>query len=128
MGDQQIENIIAKQRVYFLKGKTLDIIFRLGQLLKLRNVMKKYEKELLDALKQDLNKPAFEAYGTEIGLVLEEIRFAMNRLRKWAQPQKVRTSVVNFPSRSRIYTEPYGVVLIMSPWNYPVLLTLRRII
>ena len=128
MENKTIQDIIKAQRAYFAKGQTLDVEFRQRQLVKLRQAIKKYEEEILEALKKDLNKPQFEAYGTEIGLVLDEAKFALKHLRGWAKPRRVRTSIINFPSDSRIYPEPYGVALIMSPWNYPVLLTLDPLV
>ena len=129
MESKSIQEIIMAQRAYFAKGHTLDVEFRKRQLIKLRQSVKKYEEEILEALKRDLNKPRFEAYGTEIGLVLDEAKFALRHLKSWAKPKRVPTSVINFPSISRIYPEPYGVTLIMSPpWNYPVLLTLDPLV
>ncbi|WP_394922992.1 aldehyde dehydrogenase [uncultured Robinsoniella sp.] len=119
-----IESIIKEQRTFFREGHTLDISFRMEQLCKLRKIIKKYEKEFYDALKEDLNKPEFEAYGTEIGLVLDEVKYLQSHVEEWAKPKRVKTSLANFPSVSRIYQEPYGVTLVMSPWNYPVLLSL----
>ena len=119
-----IESIIREQRTFFREGHTLDISFRIEQLGKLRKIIKKYEKELYLALKADLNKPEFEAYGTEIGLVLDEVKYIQSHVESWAKPKRVKTSLANFPSASRIYQEPYGVTLVMSPWNYPVLLSL----
>lgn len=123
-----IEEIVREQQEFFKKGKTYSYEFRKEQLDKLRTSIKSHEQELLDALKKDLNKPAFEAYGTEIGLVLDELSFVRRHLKKWMKPERVHTSLVNFPSKSRIFKDPYGVVLIMSPWNYPVLLTLDPLI
>lgn len=128
MESKSIQDIIKAQRAYFAKGQTLDVEFRRRQLAKLRQGVKKYEEDILEALKRDLNKPRFEAYGTEIGLVLDEARFALRHLKSWAKPKRVPTSIINFPSISRIYPEPYGVTLIMSPWNYPVLLTLDPLV
>lgn len=123
-----IEEIVREQQEFFKKGKTYSYEFRKEQLDKLRTSIKSHEQELLDALKKDLNKPAFEAYGTEIGLVLDELSFVRRHLKKWMRPERVHTSLVNFPSKSRIFKDPYGVALIMSPWNYPVLLTLDPLI
>lgn len=123
-----IEEIVREQQEFFKKGKTYSYEFRKEQLDKLRTSIKSHEQELLDALKKDLNKPAFEAYGTEIGLVLDELSFVRRHLKKWMKPERVHTSLVNSPSKSRIFKDPYGVALIMSPWNYPVLLTLDPLI
>lgn len=125
---RQIEEIVSAQREYFMRGKTLGADFRKEQLDKLQAAVRKYEQEFLDALKKDLNKPAFEGYGTEIGLVLDELAYIKRHFKKWMKPERVHTSLVNFPSVSRIYKDPYGVALIMSPWNYPVLLTLDPLI
>ena len=75
-----------------------------------------------------MNKAPFEAYATEIGIVKEEIRYAMKHLRGWAATKQVPTPITQFPSKSRIYAEPYGVVLIMSPWNYPFQLTIAPLV
>lgn len=123
-----IKEVVENQRRFFNQGKTLDVAFRMKQLQKLRRMIQSHEQDLLDALKEDLNKPKFEAYGTEIGLVLDEAKYVLKHLKRWAVPGRVRTSIVNFPSSSRIFPEPFGVSLILSPWNYPVLLTLDPLI
>lgn len=114
-----IQTIIESQREFFLTHTTKDINFRLENLQKLKKAILKYEGKLNEALKNDLTKPPFEAYVTEIGFVLEEISHHIHNLKKWAKPTKIRTDLVNFYSRSYILHEPFGVVLIMSPWNYP---------
>lgn len=114
---------IQRQRAYFRQGKCRNTAFRIAQLKKLDAWITKNENAIMDALHQDLNKSAFEAYATEIGIVKEEIRFTLKNLRKWAKPRRVPTPVTQFPSCSFIYPEPYGVALIMSPWNYPFQLT-----
>ncbi len=85
----------------------------------MRDAIKKHENEIMSALKLDLNKSEFEAYETEIGIVLEEIKYVIKHLSNWTRPKRVKTPLMHFPSSSVLYTEPYGVVLIMSPWNYP---------
>lgn len=125
---KQIEKIVSLQRKFFETGTTLDYEYRLMQLKKLKSAVRKYTKELTKALKEDLNKADFEGYATEIGLVLEEISYAIRHLKRFMRPKVVPTSIVNFPSVSRIYKDPYGVVLVMSPWNYPILLTLDPLI
>ncbi len=116
---QDIITTLGQQRQYFSEGKTKNISHRLEFLYRLEQSILKHEKDIMEALRKDLNKAPFEAYATEIGMVLEEIRFVSKHLRGWARPRQVRTPITNFPSVSRIYSEPYGVVLIMSPWNYP---------
>lgn len=125
---QDISILLQKQKEYFEEGKTKEIAFRMKYLRRLGASIRKHEKEILEALKQDLNKAPFEAYATEIGIVLEELRFVMSHLSKWATPKRVKTTLANYFSTSRIYSEPYGVVLIMSPWNYPFQLTMAPLI
>jgi aldehyde dehydrogenase (NAD+) len=116
---QDIITTLGLQRQYFNEGKTKNISHRLEFLKRLEQSILKHEKDIMEALRKDLNKAPFEAYATEIGMVLEEIRFVTKHLRGWARPRQVRTPITNFPSVSRIYSEPFGTVLIMSPWNYP---------
>jgi aldehyde dehydrogenase (NAD+) len=125
---QNIRSIIERQREFFVEDKTKDIVFRLEHLKRLGISIKNHEQEILQALKKDLNKAPFEAYATEVGMVLEELNFIRKRLTGWAVPKRVRTSITNFISTSTIYSEPYGVVLIMSPWNYPFMLTIAPLI
>ncbi|MDF2905270.1 MAG: NAD-dependent aldehyde dehydrogenase [Herbinix sp.] len=116
------------QKHYFAGGKTRNINHRMEYLDRLEKSIKKHEKEIMVALKKDLNKAPFEAYATEIGMVLEEIHYIKKHLKGWAKPKQVRTPITNFPSVSRIYAEPYGVVLIISPWNYPFQLAILPLV
>ncbi len=125
---EEIKEILRLQREYFNTGETREVTFRLKQLEKLSLVIRKYESEILLALKKDLNKSEFEGYMTEVGMVYDELRFIRKKLSGWAKPQRVRTSLGNFKAVSRIYPEPYGVALIISPWNYPYLLSLDPLI
>ena len=120
--------IIEKQRAFFATGATLPGRFRREQLLRLQEALKTYEEKLLEALRQDLGKSSFEGYETELGILYEEIHFSLKRLKKWMKPERVRTPLLHFPSHSKIYSEPLGVVLIMSPWNYPLQLTIAPLI
>lgn len=122
------EDTLRLQREYFNSGKTLDINFRLNALKKLRLSILKNIDKLYDALKTDLGKSDFETYMTEIGLTLNALRYTCKHLKHWARPQRVATPLSQFHARSTIYKEPHGVVLIMAPWNYPVLLTLEPLI
>lgn len=110
--------------VFFREGKTRSTGFRLEQLRKLKRAVKKYEPDIFNALQSDLGKPEFEAYVSEIGLFYSEINYAIKKLRKWIKPKKRKTPLVHFPSVSRIVPDPYGVVLIVSPWNFPFQLLL----
>lgn len=125
---KDFKQITGKQRDFFLSGATLDLGWRIEMLKTLKNAIVKNEDKIIEALGKDLNKSPFEAYETEVGIVLDEIRFAIKNLRKWARPHKVKTPLMHFPSRSCIYSDPYGVVLIMSPWNYPFQLTIAPLI
>lgn len=124
----KIQAILEKQRTYFDKGATRNVVFRKRQLIILRNAIKTNESLIMEALKMDLNKSAFEAYATEIGMVLEEIRYMLNNIDRLAKPKRVRTPLMHFPSHSKVYQEPYGSVLIMSPWNYPFQLALAPLV
>ncbi len=119
-----ISKTVQAQREYFATGKTLDVSFRLNALNKLYKAIKKHESALAEALSKDLGKSAFESYMSEIGITLSEISYLKKHLRSFARPKRVHTPIAQFPSVSRIYKEPYGNVLIMSPWNYPFLLSI----
>lgn len=121
-------SLVNKQRLFFLTGITKDVAFRLEALQKLRNGILSHEKELMVALKADLNKSEFEAYSTEIGMELKEIRFTLSNLRSWVKPKKINTPISHFGSTSFIYAEPYGVALIISPWNYPFQLAIAPLV
>lgn len=123
-----IKYIVEKQQVYFAKEETRKINFRKTQLKNLFDNIKKYEKEILLALKTDLNKADFEAYETEISIVYEELKFIIKNIDKLAKPKRKRTPIMHFPSSSYQYQDPYGCVLIMSPWNYPFQLTMVPLI
>lgn len=122
---EQIAGTIAAHREYFSTGITRDYGFRIDNLQKLKKAISRYEKKINESLKKDLNKSPFEAYVTEIGFVQEEISYHIHNLKKWMKPTRVRTDLVNFHSRSYILHEPFGLVLILSPWNYPFQLLLE---
>lgn len=120
--------MLQRQKRYFRTGKTKNVAFRMAYLKKLLGGIEKNETQIMDALYQDLHKSSFEAYATEIGIVKEEIRYTLKHLRNWAKPVRVPTPITQFPACSFIYHEPYGVVLIMSPWNYPFQLTIAPLV
>jgi aldehyde dehydrogenase (NAD+) len=120
--------MVNKQKEFFLTGQTKKIDYRLNALNRLREGIRANERKFLEALKADLNKSEFEAYTSEIGVVLEEIRFTLKHLRSWVKPQRVKTPLTHFGSSSRIYSEPYGTALIVSPWNYPFQLAIAPLI
>ena len=123
-----IEKLVCAQREYFNTGETIDIEFRKRALTALEHALKSWKGRIIEALKKDLNKSAFEAYMCEIGLTLSEITYAKKHIRKWNKRKHVRTPLAQYVSKSYTVRNPYGVTLIMSPWNYPVLLTLSPLI
>lgn len=125
---QDVQELVEKQRAFYESGVTKELDFRKEKLEKLRDAIKENEDEIMEALKKDLNKASFEAYVTEIGIVLDEIRYILKHLSTWAKPKKVRTPITQFKSTSTIYSEPYGVTLIMSPWNYPFQLAIAPLV
>lgn len=120
--------LVEKQRRYFQTGATRSVPFRISMLQKLRTAIREQEALLSDAMLKDMNKCATEVYMTETGLVLDEIGFHIKHLASWARMKTVPTPLAQFPSKSFVAPEPYGVTLIMSPWNYPIQLCLEPLI
>lgn len=123
-----IESIVSAQHNYFHSNITKDISFRHDALKNLLTAIKENETAIYNALQKDLGKSETESYMTEVGLVISAIRNAMSNLDKWNRPIRCKTPLTHFPAKSYIYKEPYGVVLIMSPWNYPFFLTMSPLI
>lgn len=128
MNQQEIQSIIQTQRAFFDSGATLPVDSRIQALKKLQSHILRYEEEIGEALKQDLGKSSYESYMCETGLVLSEISYMLRHVRSYAREKRVRTPLAQFHSRSFKKPSPYGVVLIMSPWNYPFLLTLDPLV
>ncbi|MCX6303114.1 MAG: aldehyde dehydrogenase family protein [Bacteroidia bacterium] len=124
MQKEEIGLILDNQRKFFATGKTLDVKYRLEILKKLRSLIMNHEQELKDALYKDFHKPGFEVLGTESRFVVAELNIIIRKLRKWSGKKRVRTSLVNFIAGSYILPQPYGQVLILSPWNYPFQLSI----
>lgn len=124
----EIQMLLEKQHQYYVQGKTIDPEFRGEQLKKLYQSIKKHEEEINEALKCDLGKSSFEGYMCEVGLVLSEITYMRKHLKKYCKKQYVRTPLAQFASFSYKQAVPYGNVLIISPWNYPFLLTLEPLV
>ncbi len=121
-------NELNALRDFFNTGATKPYHFRKEQLLKLKTALQKYEQEIYAGLYADLKKSPEECWITENGFLLSEISHALKRLSDWMEPQKVKTNLVNFPSSSFVLHEPLGVVLIIGPWNYPLMLLLTPLV
>ncbi|MCX6305759.1 MAG: aldehyde dehydrogenase [Bacteroidetes bacterium] len=127
--NEQVRLATEKQRAFFNTHKTKETGFRISQLKTLKKAILAYEDRLYEALWTDLHKSKFETYATEIGLVLTEIGEHIRHLRKWSKPERVYTNqAVHFWATSRIYKEPYGLVLIIAPWNYPFQLLINPLV
>src|SRR5688572_28673114 len=113
MDKELIQQSFDKMRRFFDEGKTHSYEFRIQCLLKLLEAIKKREKEISDAIKEDFHKPEFEVYGTELAVVYGEINYAIKHLKSWMKPKKVLTPLVIQPSTGKIYPEPRGLVLII---------------
>lgn len=124
MEKEEIGLILDNQRKFFVSGKTLDITYRLETLKKLRSLILSHEQELMDALHKDFHKSQFEVIATESRFTIAEINLMIQKLRKWSGKRIVRTPLVNFIARSYILPQPYGQVLVMSPWNFPFMLAI----
>lgn len=123
-----LESIVSSQRNFFYTNTTKDLSFRREALIKLLDAIDEYKPAILEALKKDLGKSEQESYMTEVGLVTSSIRYAISHLYKWAKPVRHKTPITHFPAKSFVYSEPYGVVLILSPWNYPFFLSMSPLI
>ncbi len=122
--EEKIDGLFEKQKEFFRTGITFPVKYRIDALKKLRACIIKHEKNIISALYSDLGKSDFESYMCEIGMVLSEISYLIRHTKKFSKKQKVRTPLSQFHSKSYTLREPYGNTLIMSPWNYPFLLTL----
>ncbi|MBT8302883.1 MAG: aldehyde dehydrogenase [Bacteroidia bacterium] len=128
MNLNEIEVLLEKQRNYFSSQHTKSISFRKKLLKALRIEVALREQEIYAALQQDFKKSQFETYLSEIGIVISELDLTISKLNSWARPKKVKSSLLNFPSSDRIYSDPYGSVLIIAPWNYPFQLAISPLI
>ncbi|MFD1174812.1 aldehyde dehydrogenase [Paenibacillus puldeungensis] len=125
---EQVEQILQEHRKKFHSGYTRSVEFRLEQLKKLSDAIRRNEQQLLSALYQDLHKDEFEAYSTEIGYTLDSIRYMSKHLKQWMKPRKVKTPFYHAFSKSWMHKEPYGTVLIIGPFNYPFQLLIEPLI
>ncbi|MDO5602852.1 MAG: aldehyde dehydrogenase family protein, partial [Oscillospiraceae bacterium] len=125
---QDIKKIIQDQREWFNRGKTLPLEVRKAALLRLKNELEAQEVHLEEALEKDLGKSPFESYLSEIGLIKEELNYQLKNMNRLAKRIKKRTPAHQFFASSCVRRMPYGVVLIMSPWNYPFMLTMEPLV
>ena len=128
MNQNEIHTLIERQREYFYSNATLNIDARIDALKRLRKCIQNHEKAIAAALSADLGKSDFEGYMCETGLVLSELSYMLKHIRRFAKEKRVHTPLAQFHSRSFTKPGPYGVVLVMSPWNYPFLLSLDPLI
>ena len=128
MTEVEVKNIIALQRKYFYSGETLDVDFRIDALKKLKAAIIRHEDKISAALKSDLGKSTFEGYMCETGMVLSELSYMIKHIRSFAKEKHVVTPLAQFHSRSYQKPSPYGVTLIMSPWNYPFMLAMDPLV
>ena len=106
----------------------IDPKTRRSALKKLLAAVRKHEKDVIEALARDFGKPEFESIATETAYVISDLKYTISNLGNWAKPARVTPSIINFPSTDRIYREPYGHVLILSPWNDPFQLAMCPLI
>lgn len=123
-----IQEIVENQRNYFLSYKTYDVNTRISNLKRIKELLFKYQSKLVEAFKKDYNKCEFDVVSNEFSLVIQEINYMLKHLKKLVKPIKVSTSIVNFPSKGYKIPEPYGVTLIIAPWNYPLQLTIEPLV
>lgn len=123
--NQEIQKTVDAQRAFFRTGTTLDVSWRLRQLRTLRDAVISHEKEFEEALQKDLGRSKVEAYLCDIGPVVVEINEMLHGLKRWARPERHFSGLMCFPSLvTKVYKMPYGVTLVISPFNFPILLTL----
>lgn len=128
MDKTEITNLIDAQRTFFATGSTLNADYRITALRKLKNCIKAHEQDIMNALRTDLGKGSQESYMCEVGLTLSEISYMLSHTRRFMREKTVATPLAQFASRSYVKPSPYGTVLIMSPWNYPFLLTMEPLV
>ncbi|MDO5547369.1 MAG: aldehyde dehydrogenase [Eubacteriales bacterium] len=128
MKPEEIQEIVARQKIYFASGITLPVEFRIAALNRLKDAIQRREDEIMDALQADLGKSRMESYMCEVGMVLSELSYMLRHVRSFARETRVRTPLAQYVSRSYVKPSPYGVTLIMSPWNYPFMLTLDPLV
>lgn len=125
---ENYQDLLTKQRTYFRTGETKSVSFRINTLNTLKSLVQKHEQDILDAVKQDLNKSELEAKRAEVGLVIGEIDFMVENLEEWAATKEVPTPASHEGAKSFIQPEPYGSALVIAPWNYPFQLAVTPLV
>ena len=128
MNFEEIREVLDNQRKFFATGKTLQTGYRIKVLKKMRSLILEYEPQIKEALWKDFHKPEFEVVATETRFVIKELNLAIRKLRRWSSPRRVWTPIVHFIASSRVVPQPYGQVLVLSPWNYPLQLSMVPVI
>lgn len=123
-----LNRLVEAQRAFFRTNATKQVDFRINALKILRKVLKQNEERLMKALWEDLRKSPFESYETELGMVYHEITHMLRHIRHWAEPERKTVPLPLWPSSGKVHWEPYGVSLVVTPWNYPVLIALSPVI
>ncbi|HIC32460.1 MAG TPA: aldehyde dehydrogenase family protein, partial [Flavobacteriaceae bacterium] len=123
-----IEAIVNSQKEFFKTGKTKNIDYRKQLLKRLRSELIKQENHITKALYDDFKKPEFESVISETAIVLQDLKRTIKKMDNWAKPKRVFPSLLNFPSSDYLYSEPYGTILVIAPWNYPYQLALAPLI
>ena len=123
-----IINIYKKQRLFFDSNKTKSIEFRKRKLIELKNTLINKEVDILSAINKDLGKHPYESYLTEYFMIISEIKKTIKNINSWTKPKRVKSSILNFPSKDYLLSDPYGCTLQISPWNYPFQLSMATLI
>lgn len=122
---KELEALVRNQDAFFKSKQPLSVAYRKNSLIRLKKAIEDHEEDIIEALDKDLKKPKLEAYASEIGVVLTELNYFIKNIEKLTKPKRVKSALLNFPSREYIYNDPYGKVLIIAPWNYPFQLTIN---
>ena len=120
----KITELHSKQQAFFNSNKTKDVNYRIGQLKKLRKLLKENEDELYKAIFEDFGKSEFETYASELSLIYHELNIFIKNIKSWSKPKRVSTGLANFPAKSYIIPEPLGITLVIGAWNYPYYLSI----
>jgi len=123
-----LSELIEHQRIFFNTNQSKDISFRIDQLKKLNALIVRYEREMIEAIYQDFGKSEFDVYTAEFSILYSDISVALKNLKKWSKWKRIRTNMTNFPAKSYIVPEPFGVTLVIGAWNYPYQLSLAPVI